>query len=137
MSEITVRSLKFAILETVASRHGHQHEFNLIGKGYNPGPLESRLGVQFDSAQRHMAVVAFNELEIAGLIRPTYTDLIHPEAWVEITDAGRLALKRRVLDELDAALGKIAGNLVEIRAGAWAAVSSGRPGHIMGTDLFS
>jgi DNA-binding PadR family transcriptional regulator len=125
--DITVRSLKFAILEALAAKPNHQHKFNLIGKGYYPGGLESSLGLQFDASQRHMAVTAFNELENAGLIRGTYTDQVNPEAWVEITDAGRDALRRRQLDALDAALDRIAGNLIEIRAGAWAAVSSRRP----------
>lgn len=72
-------------------------------------------------------MIAFNELEQADLIRPTYTDLVDPEAWVDITDAGRHALEQRHLDGLDAALDAVAPNLVEIRAGAWAAVVSGRP----------
>ncbi len=126
-TDINLRSLKFAILQCLASGRGHQHKFNLIGKGYSPGGLESALGLQLDSAQRHLAVIAFNELEHAGLIRPTYTDLVNPEEWVEITDSGRQALERRHLDALDAALDGIAANLIEIRAGAWAAVSSGRP----------
>lgn len=95
-TDINVRSLKFAILQCLASGRGHQHKFNLIGKGYPPGSIESALGLQLDSAQRHLAVIAFNELEQAGLIRPTYTDLINPEAWVEITEAGRHALEQHV-----------------------------------------
>lgn len=126
MPDLSVRTLKFAILEALASGH-HQHKFNLIGKGYYPGGLESRLGVRFDAAQRHTAVVAFDSLKAAGLIRPSYADLVDPESWVEITDAGRRALERRELDALDAALARIAPNLVEVREGAWAAVLSGLP----------
>ena len=127
MADINLRSLKFAILECLASGRGSQHKFNLIGKGYSAGGLESSLGVRFDPTQRHLAVTAFNELEQAGLIRPTYTDLVNPEEWVEITDSGREALERRQLDALDGALSRIAQNLVEIRAGAWSAITSGRP----------
>ncbi len=126
MPDLNVRSLKFAILEALASVR-HEYKFNLIGKEYNPGGLEGRLGVRFDPTQRHTAVVAFDSLKAAGLIRPTYSDLIAPEAWVEITDAGRRALERRELDALDAALARIAPNLVELREGAWAAVMSGLP----------
>ena len=123
---LTPRSIKFTILEAM-SRERREHRFNLIGKGYNPGGIESALGVRFDPEQRHMAVVAFDELRAAGLIRPTYSDLIDPEAWVEITDSGRQALARRALDALDNALSRIAPSLVELREGAWAAVAAPRP----------
>ena len=43
------------------------------------------------------------------------------------TDAGRNALQRGTLDDLDAALSAINPHLVEIRRGAWAALSSGQP----------
>lgn len=82
---LTLRKLKFAILQCLASGRHHQHKFNLIGKSYSQSPLESAMGIRFDAAQRHLAVVAFNELEYAELIRPTYTDSISPEEWVEIT----------------------------------------------------
>ena len=125
-TDINIRSLKFAILQCLSSCRGHQHKFN-FRQGILAREIESALGLQLDAAQRHLAVIAFNELEQAGLIRPTYTDLIDPEAWVEITDAGRHALDQRHLDALDAALDAVAPNLVEIRAGAWAAVVSDRP----------
>ena len=123
---LTVRSLKFTILEALSSGQ-HEHKFNLIGKGYHPGSLESRLKIQFDPEHRHMAVVAFDELRAGSFIRPTYSDLVDPEAWVEITDSGQRALQRKALDVLDVALSRIASNLVELREGAWAAVAAPRP----------
>lgn len=126
-TDLSIRSLKFAILQCLASGRGAQHKFNLIGKGYSVSPLESAFDLQFDPAQRHLAVMAFNELEAAELIRPTYSDLSSPEEWVEITDAGREALRRRELDALDGALSAIAPHIVELRAGAWSAIASGRP----------
>lgn len=126
MPNLSVCTLKFAILEALASG-GHQHKFNLIGKDYHPGGLESRLGVRFDAAQRHTAVVAFDSLKVAGLIQPSYSDLVDPDSWVEVTDAGRRALERRELDALDVALARVALNLVEVREGAWASVMSGLP----------
>jgi hypothetical protein len=69
---------------------------------------------------------AFEALKAKSLIRPTYGDLISPEFWVEITSSGREALERGALDPLDSALQKISSHLVELRAGAWEAVSSGR-----------
>lgn len=124
--DLTARLLKLSILEALSSGRP-QHKFNIIGKGYGQGSLESSLKVQFDPEQRHMAVVAFDELRTAGFIRPTYTDVVDPESWVEITDSGRRALRRRALDALDVALSRIAPHLVELREGAWAAVATSRP----------
>lgn len=123
---LSIRSLKFTIL-TALSTVRHQHKFNLLGKSSDPGDIERQLGIRFETGERHMAAVAFNELEAAGLIQPTYDDLISPGAWVEITASGRNALQRRVLDSLDDALGKISPELVEMRAGAWSAVTSAHP----------
>ena len=124
--DLNLVSLKFAILKVLASVR-HQHKYNLLGKSNAQGDLERHLGIQFEPGQRHLADVAFQELETAELIRPTYDDLISPGLWVEITDAGRTALDRGVLDSLDEALQKISPALEELRAGAWAAVVSRRP----------
>ena len=124
-NDLTVRTLKFAILRALAGTR-HQHKFNLLGKGSDQGDLERQLGIRFERAERHLADIAFRELETAELIRPTYDDLISPGLWVEITDAGRHALERQALDPLDEALHRISPNLVELRAGAWAAVTSAR-----------
>jgi hypothetical protein len=124
--DLIIRTLKFTILEALSSARS-QHKFNLIGKGYGRGGLESALNVDFGPEQRHSAVIAFDELIAAGLIRPTYTDIVNPEDWVEITDAGRRAFARRALDSLDDALLRIDGHLVELREGAWAALAARRP----------
>src|SRR5437667_202794 len=97
--DLTVRALKFSILDALSPGR-HQHKFNLIGKGYGRGSLESALQLDFEPEQRHMAVVAFDELVAAGFIRPTYRDIVDPESWVEITEAGRRARERRALDAL-------------------------------------
>jgi diguanylate cyclase (GGDEF)-like protein len=89
------RRRQFAILEILAGVR-HQHKFNLLGKGSSPGDLERRLGLQFEAAERHAAAVSFGELEKAGLIAPTYEDLIAPELWFAITDAGRVVLGQGV-----------------------------------------
>ncbi|MBI3779833.1 MAG: hypothetical protein HY278_02050 [candidate division NC10 bacterium] len=126
MPDITVRSLKFAIMEALASTR-KSHKFNLIGRASLQGDLERRLRTVFEPAHREMADIAFQELKSASLIRSTYDDLIDPDSWVEITEAGRIALARRSLDALDEALAKISPTLVELRDGAWSAVASGRP----------
>src|SRR5262245_51528279 len=109
-----LRSLKFGILRVLSSVR-HQHRFNLLGKSNVQGDLERHLGVTFEPGQRHLADIAFRELEAADLIRPTYDDLITPESWVAITDAGRSALKKGALDPLDEALQRISAQLVEVR----------------------
>ena len=101
VADLNLASLKFAILKILSSVR-HQHKYNLLGKSNAEGDLERQLGIRFEPEQRHMADVAFRELETSDLIRPTYDDLISPGLWVEITDTGRIALDRGVLDSLRA-----------------------------------
>ncbi|HXU39243.1 MAG TPA: hypothetical protein VN937_23010 [Blastocatellia bacterium] len=103
--KLNVRSLQSAILRILASVR-HQHKFNLLGKGNAEGDLERQLGIRFEPEQRHIAAVALAELEAAGLIRPTYEDLIAPDLWFAITDQGRAVLERGSVDALDEALGR-------------------------------
>src|SRR5438552_15086733 len=70
VENLTKRSLQLAILGALGSVR-HQHKFNLLGKGDAQGDLERQLGVRFEPNQRHLAAVAFAELEAAGLLRPT------------------------------------------------------------------
>jgi hypothetical protein len=126
MADVNVVSLKFAILKCLAAVR-HQQKYNLLGRSNARGNLERLLEVTFEPEQRRLADIAFQELENADLICPTYDDLISPGLWVAITNAGRSALDRRILDSLDEALSRISPALVELRAGAWAAVTSGRP----------
>lgn len=123
---MNVRAAKFEILSALASMR-HAHKFTLIGRGSDRGDLERRLNVTFGPEDRERADIALEELRAAGLIRCTYSDLVDPEAWVAITDSGRVALERRCLDPLDQALFSISPTLVELRDGAWAAIASARP----------
>jgi hypothetical protein len=123
---LTVRTLKLAILEALTSGN-KQHKFNLIGRGSSPGSLEQGLGLTMGSEERVLAAQAFEKLKTDGLVQATYDDLIDPEAWVRINDAGRNALARKCLDDLDYALSQISDTLVELRAGAWSAVLSRQP----------
>lgn len=90
---LNLASLKIGILKVLASVR-HQHKFSLLGRGNEQGDLERQLGIRFEPAQRHMAAVAFAELEAGGFVQPTYDDLISPDQWVAITDEGRAALAR-------------------------------------------
>ena len=127
MSQFTIMQLKFAILETFPknpSPSGYQNKFNILGRPYQWGSIEYKLQVQFSDEERALAGKAFDELKGAGLIRPTYRELMNPEDWVELTESGRQALESRALDELDRKLGE--PDLIEIRHGMWAALNSGQ-----------
>ncbi len=94
-----IRSLKFAILEVLANApRRKEHKLTLIGRSYQKGLLENRLGTTFDVDERELAEHAFNQVRFDSMIRPIYDDLAAPELWVEITDAGRRALDSRALD---------------------------------------
>src|SRR5687767_4415091 len=105
---LIIQDLKLAILKLFAAapRHGG-NKFNLLGRPYQTGGLETSLGIKFDADQRGLAARAFDELKQEGLIRSTLADLADPENWCEITAAGRLALEGGTLDDLDAALSAI------------------------------
>jgi DNA-binding PadR family transcriptional regulator len=115
-----------AILE-VLSRDGKGHKFNLLGRPHQSGRLEHFFGIRFNHEDRVWAGRAFDDLKRDDLIEPTYTDIADPENWVQITELGKEALARRALDDLDRALNEIDPRLVELRAGAWAAVQSAQP----------
>lgn len=128
MSDYTLRSMKFAILEILSDPSmKKQHKINILGRPNEEGFLEHHLSVRFESTDRFLADQAFEQLKTASLIQPTYGDLVDPEKWVKITDAGRQALELRVFDMLDSALQKINPHLLEIREGAWAAIASRQP----------
>jgi hypothetical protein len=127
----TLQDLKLAILKMFAATLPRPtHKFNLLGRGELRGSLESGLGITFTKDERALAAQAFEQLKTDRLIRSTLSDLVDPENWCEITDTGRQALERGVLDDLDEALSKINPHLVEIRRGAWAALASNQPDSI-------
>ena len=97
MTQIDSRKLKEIILKSLAfggiSQAGipgprQAHKINLIGRPYQRGDLESSLDVSFTPETRVRAAQAFDELKRDGFIVPTYADLVDPENWVEITEAG-------------------------------------------------
>jgi hypothetical protein len=98
----------------------------MIGRPYQSGTLEAKLGVKFTADDRQSADRAFEALKERGLIRPTYGDLVNPELWVELTESGRDALERQTLDDLDTVLLTMGARFIELRAGAWEPVNSGR-----------
>ena len=119
--------LKMALLRCFASAPDHQHRANVLGRVGYPGALEYQLKVQFTSEERAMAHRALQELEADELVQATHRDTVAPADWLEITTAGKKALERGTLDELDRALRELNPELLELRQGAWAAVYSFRP----------
>ena len=115
--------LKLLILRSFA-KWGQRAKYNFLGKAHAQGDFERELNTTFSMEERNYARRALEELMQGDFIRPTMSDSFAPDAWLEITDKGRLALDRNALDELDEALREIDPQLVEIRRGAWSALAS-------------
>jgi hypothetical protein len=125
---VSIHPLKIAILGALdAASPRALNKLNLVGRPPQCGDLELRLGKEFDSQERSLAARAFDELRSSGFIVPTFSDIAAPEDWVVITDAGRAALKRNALDDMDEALTRINPYLLEIRRGAWTALDAMHP----------
>lgn len=103
------------------------HIGNVLGAPNRIGDIERQLtpDSDFTIEERAQARRCARELEVACLIVPTYGDLSSPEEWMVITDAGRKALERGAVDELDAALWRLSPTFVEMRRGAWRAANGG------------
>jgi len=104
------------------------HIGNVLGAEHRSSELESELGcVKLTLEERAQAMRCARELQDLGLIVPTYSDLSNPEEWRVITTAGRDALDRGALDELDKVLHKLSPEFVTMRRGAWRAANSSAP----------
>jgi hypothetical protein len=117
--------LKLALLRCFAG--GKAHRINVLGRGFQPGQLETELGRRLSGSERAHAGRNLNDLIQQGLLEPTYTDITNPEDWLVLNSAGRQALDRGFLDALDEALSRLDGNLVNIRYGARSAALRGEP----------
>jgi hypothetical protein len=120
--------IELEILRIIAHRSPQAVErSNLLGNATRPGELELTLGMNLTESERDRAYRAFDQMRESGALEPTRTDLTLPDNWVVITEAGRKALERGALDELDAALEKLDPHLIEVRRGMWSALDSDRP----------
>jgi len=100
----------------------------IIGRGgVQPGTIESRMGVEFTRDERARAAQIFEELKVNGYIRSTLDDLVDPENWVVITDAGADYMLRDMRDYIDEKLGAFFPHLVELRRGMWHALGRTSP----------
>jgi hypothetical protein len=124
----TQRKMKLAILERVAaSQNQRDAKSNLVGRSATDrGNLERALNLTFSEEQRGAVYLLVQELGAAGYLQPSFGQMGGGEDWVALTDAGRRAIERHALDELDEALLAIREELVEVREGMWAAFHSGR-----------
>lgn len=110
MTQINRRDLKKATLKILASGGARQsgaaaprlaHKMNLIGRPYQAGELEGALKITFTPEMRADAARAFDELKQHGFIVPTYDDLVDPENWVVITEAGMDYLNGALQDQVE------------------------------------
>ena len=106
---------------------GKQHKINMIGREYQSGNLELLMKVEFATVDRSAAANAFDELKRDGFLQGTFTDMIDPENWVEITELGREHLQRNLKDRVDLSLEAISPHLVELRQGMHDAVMRTSP----------
>lgn len=123
---LTKRRLQFYILE-IATTYPHRfNKFNTLGKPSSPGDIERKLDRELTVTERNLAARAFDDLVARELLQSDYADLVNPERWVTLTDLGRRALERKVLDPLDEALQTISPKLIELRDGMWEGLASSR-----------
>ncbi|MCM2452060.1 hypothetical protein [Agrobacterium vitis] len=116
-----------ALLKLYEKAGRSAHIENIIGNGFQPSLLENELNLSFGLEERAQAWRCAEELVDAGLLLKTYLDMVAPDKWLIITDAGKDALERGVLDDIDAALVKLSPSFVEMRRGAWRAANSRMP----------
>lgn len=95
MTPPNLTNLKREILTALEKAGQHRHKINLIGREFQQGELELIRGASFAPEERALAYRAFEELKRDDLLRPTYNDLVDPENWVVITDAGRAYLQSK------------------------------------------
>jgi hypothetical protein len=117
--------LELGILDFL--KMGQAHRVNLIGRELQRGDIECHLGTTFDNGGRLATANAIDRLLKKQLIQSTFRDLVEPENWYEITDAGMNASGSRLLDELDHLLSGVSPKLPELRKGCWYAISQAGP----------
>ena len=124
----TRRQLSLAILGALADAGRELYRENLIGREGQWGDIERKLCDTLTFEERGRAGRAFDKLFADGLIQADAKARVGSSTpWVVLTEAGRAALKRGELDELDAALGGLEPRFVDMRAAAWERIASDDP----------
>jgi hypothetical protein len=132
MRRFSDRILERAILDALSASSvgsfGKAHKMTILGRGEaQPGTIETRIGVQFSREERARAAQIFEDLKRNGYIQATLDDLVDPENWVMITEAGTQYLRRGARDHIDTKLAEISPHLVELREGMWDALGRSSP----------
>lgn len=124
-TRFTDYDMMMALLHLYGRSIVQQHIGNVIGAPGRPSDLERHIGAgEFTLEERAQAMRCARELQDLNLIVPTYADLSAPEEWRQITAAGKTALTRGALDDLDRALAELSPDFVGMRRGAWRAAKS-------------
>jgi predicted pPIWI-associating nuclease len=132
MERFSHKDLERAILEALGPSSvgslGKAHKMTLIGRGdAQPGTIEARMAVQFTRDERARVARTFEELKRNSYIQSTLDDLVEPENWVTITEAGTDYLRRGMRDHIDEKLSAVSPHLVELRQGMWDALARTSP----------
>jgi len=117
-TRFTYRDLKLALLGTLEEQ-GPVARDALVGAPRRPGLVDAALERPLPGRDRVRAEEALDLLLRDGLVQSP------AGSQVALTPQGREALARACLDPLDLALHRLSPELVERRAGAWAAVAAG------------
>lgn len=124
-TRFTDYDMMMALLGIYSRASRSSHIGNVIGAGHSVSELERALGeIEFSIEERAQAWQAAKELLDLSMVIPTYTDLSNPAEWRVITNAGRDALLRGALDDLDRVLINLSPEFVLMRRGAWRAATS-------------
>lgn len=116
--------LSLEILEYFSKQDRPVLRANIIGLEYQEGNFGRHYNRNLSNEERSMLDLMLTELQGKGLIQPVYRDIISRGEDLEITDKGRRALEKRVLDELDELLLSLESDsdLIAMRYGAYDAV---------------
>ncbi|MDP3987446.1 MAG: hypothetical protein Q8P81_04445 [Nanoarchaeota archaeon] len=97
---------------------------NVIGLEYQEGNFGLHHNRTLSNEERSMLDLVLKELQEKRLVQPVYRDIISRGEDLQITDKGRRALEKKVLDELDELLLGLnpETNLINMRYGAYDAV---------------
>lgn len=97
---------------------------NIIGLEYQEGNFGRHFNRTLSNEERSMLDLTLKELQEKRLIQPVYKDIMSRGEDLLITDKGRRALEKRVLDELDELLLglKSDSDLISMRYGAYDAI---------------
>ncbi|NKK70028.1 hypothetical protein GFM13_06410 [Rhizobium leguminosarum bv. viciae] len=127
-TRFTDYDIMLALLRIYSRADRSLHIGNILGAERRSSDLERELaGIEFSLEERAQAMRCARELQDLGLIVPTYSDLSSPEEWRVITSAGRDALDRGALDDLDKVLRDLSPEFLNMRRGAWRAANSSAP----------